>query len=86
MRRSACNYQGLFLTISFLLVGIAATDRTVVLERPGYPGALTPGTYLFEPTFSPNLLSNVAVGEKVHFLANFTDISAKVVRSRHEIN
>jgi len=55
-------------------------DQTVSLQRPLIPHG---NVFIWEPLFNPSSISAV-VGEKIHFQANFMDISAVPVVSPSE--
>jgi hypothetical protein len=70
-----------FLISSFVLCLspiVSLADQTVILDRPGLPNVGF-NTIIFEPVFNPKIV-NASVGEQIHFVSQFSDISTTPVR------
>lgn len=58
---------------------ICLADQIVYLDRIGLPLKDAGGVLMAEPIFNPKYIS-ANVGEQVHFVTRFTDISSILVR------
>jgi hypothetical protein len=68
------------LCILFLKVALSSADQIVYLERLGLPNGDV--NVIDEPLFNPKII-NASVGEKIQFLARFSDVSSAPVSFLH---